>query len=288
MPMFHPDIQDLISKMLVVDPTQRITLAEIKQHPAFRLHLPPDYILPTPFPLPHIEDPIDPSTIQPQLLKVMQQIGYKDDKELAEDLTCSGHTMAKVFHYMLTRQTDQTALPWEEAHHFHMTCQPEVSNIENDDNEVKELNNPEELIAPVPVNMSPGSVYSLAQKADWAIGDSVMIAYEQEDVLNSIHGSVPLIMTSVQNLMNELKYDWFHPDDWRLVARSQQLTYITFDVEIIDSDCINLYVRMNIGSEQQFKEVVEKARQALQTQNVNLDENILTDSKDEFVPDLDA
>ena len=283
----HPDIQDLISKMLVVDPTKRITISEIKQHPAFRLHLPSDYIPPTPLPLPHIEDAINPSDIQPKLLEVLRQIGYKDDQELAEDLKCSGQTMAKVFHYMLTRQTDQTALPWAEAHHYRNSDNNNEEAVE----EVKGLDNPEELIPHVPFSVSPGSVYSLAQKADWAIGDSIMIAYEKEEVISNIMGNVSTVMTAMQKLMNDLHYDWFYPDDWRIIARSPQMTYITLDIEIIDIECVNLLVRMNFGSEEQFKIVYSKACEILAPQNENIDiaANIsINDSKDEFIPDLDA
>jgi serine/threonine protein kinase len=39
MPQFlHKDAKDLISRMLTVDPTKRITFAQVKEHPWFRLN----------------------------------------------------------------------------------------------------------------------------------------------------------------------------------------------------------------------------------------------------------
>ncbi len=50
MPQFlHKDIKDLIWKMLTVDPSKRITIAEIKEHPWYKTHsLGPDAVLVTP------------------------------------------------------------------------------------------------------------------------------------------------------------------------------------------------------------------------------------------------
>lgn len=326
-PTLNPVIQDLISKMLVVDPSKRITIEGIKQHPAFRINLPPEYILPTPLPLPTIDESIDPSKIQPQLLKVMKQIGYKDDQELINDLKEPGHTMAKVFHYMLTRQTDITSLPWETAsHHVHIqrhrSAQINAENQGNqaDDsanNEVKELQESnDDIVDRRPSKPSFGSVYSLAHKTDWAIGDTITISYEQEETISSIHASVAVIMTKIELLLDELGHEWFHPDDWTIISRALNrsnsnslltvddndkennendiaYTYIEFEAQIFDIDCVNLDIKMSIGSHKEFKIVMNKAHEMLNPlipgdviqPHPSLD---LDDSKDELVPNLDS
>ena len=334
-PTLNPVIQDLISKMLVVDPSKRITIDEIKQHPAFHINLPPDYILPTPLPLPTINECIDPSEIQPQLLKVMKQIGYKDDQELANDLKEEGQTMAKVFHYMLTRQTDIASLPWETASH-HVQIQKRRSNqiaTENSENkenqenqtdnsidsEVKELQESnDDVIDHSPAKPSFGSVYSLAKKTDWAIGDTITVSYEQEESIRSIHASMALVMTTIELFLDELNHEWFHPDDWTIISRvlnrddSNSLltfkdnqnnddnsnityTYVEFEANIFDTDCINLDIKMTVGSPKEFKIVMDKAHETLKqyTPSGNIDSHpsidmMANDSKDELVPNLDA
>lgn len=327
-PTLNPNVQDLISKMLVVDPSKRITLEEIKKHPAFRVNLPEEYILPTPLPLPLINESINPSDIQPQLLKVMKQIGYKDDQELANDLKEEGQTMAKVFHYMLTRQTDIASLPWEtSSHHIHIQKNLSTQSIsENQENqtdnsinsEVKELQGSnDDVIDNRPSKPSFGSVYSLATKTDWAIGDSITISYEQEESINSIHANVALIMTKIEMLLDDLNYEWFHPDDWTIISRvlnrddSNSLltfkekensndvnkityTFVEFAANIFDTDCSNLDIKMTIGSPKEFKMIIEKAREILSqfipTSNIESHPSLVmaSDSKDELIPNLDS
>lgn len=325
-PTLNPDIQDLISKILVVDPSKRITIEEIKKHPAFHINLPPNYILPTPLPLPTIKDSIDPSEIQPQLLKVMKQIGYKDDQDLANDLKETGQTMAKVFHYMLTRQTDMASLPWETDSHYnhhlrHQPSQPISESQSSQDNsmnsEVKELQESnDEVIDRRPSAPSFGSVYSLAHKTDWAIGDTITISYEQEESIHSIHANVATVMVTIEVLLDELNHEWFHPDDWTIISRSlnrddgtslltpqnedqndnaSNYTYIEFGIDIFDVDCLDLNIKMTVGSNKEFKIVVDKAHEMLNPMisHSGIGEHpsmdiMVNDTQGELVPNLDS
>jgi 5'-AMP-activated protein kinase, catalytic alpha subunit len=41
-PYLSEDCRDLIQRMLLVDPIERITLAEVREHPWFQVNLPPE------------------------------------------------------------------------------------------------------------------------------------------------------------------------------------------------------------------------------------------------------
>lgn len=111
MPDFPDPVKDIIARMLCVDVQQRITIEQIKRHPAFRLLMPGDYIYPTPLPPPIVCDPIDPSIISEQIIEVLHQIGFSDE-ELHVELTSNESTKAKAFCFMMARRMSFDCLPW--------------------------------------------------------------------------------------------------------------------------------------------------------------------------------
>lgn len=124
------DIQDLISKMLIVDPKDRITIKAIKNHPAFRIGLPPKYIVPTPLAIPHIHAPIDRSQIDLSVVSVLKQIGYNNDDDVISELTSEKHNMAKVFFHMLKREFSPVSLPWpSDKENLSMTSAPSFDSL---------------------------------------------------------------------------------------------------------------------------------------------------------------
>jgi hypothetical protein len=80
--------------------------------------IPEGYVLLSPLPLPRIVVHVDPESVQPQLLKVLRQVGYQSDDKPFADLSSPERTMVKVFHYMLTRAVDRGPLPWGQAGHY--------------------------------------------------------------------------------------------------------------------------------------------------------------------------
>jgi BR serine/threonine kinase len=113
MPDFLPEIQMLIHAMLTVDPSARITLDQIKQHPAFRIGIAePLYVLPTPLPMQVVMEPIPIESISTPVLNILQQIGFSSDEELKEELESHGPSMAKGFYRMLTATHSLEELPW--------------------------------------------------------------------------------------------------------------------------------------------------------------------------------
>jgi hypothetical protein len=253
--------------MIVVDPTKRITLGEIKRHPAFTRGLPDGYVVPSPLPLPSLQDPIEPGSVQPQLLKVLRQIGYATDDELAVDLLATGQTMAKVFHYMLTRHVDRVALPWENGRHFDDdSAFGEV--LEGTPKELLEPDPPAERVAHVEVS------YSLAEKPDWAIGDVVLVSYQQDQVIDSIRTKAPFLMMTLQCIMNDLHYDWFHPDDLSLLVRTTTGEFLVCEAEYVDPEFMKLRVKMEEGPEKLFGAIMKRLTDVLKPDNALMDDSI--------------
>lgn len=114
MPDFPSDIINLIQNLLVVDPNGRLTIEQIKEHPAFRRNLDPLYVLPTPIPDVTTLHQVDLSSIPIEIKKVLVQMGFTDEAELNNQLKSPDATMAKSFVAMLTAQLDLDLLPWDE------------------------------------------------------------------------------------------------------------------------------------------------------------------------------
>lgn len=114
MPEFPSDIINLIQNLLVVDPNGRLTIEQIKEHPAFRRNLDPLYVLPTPIPDVTTLHQVDLSSIPIEIKKVLVQMGFTDEEELNNQLKSPDATMAKSFVAMLTAQLDLDLLPWDE------------------------------------------------------------------------------------------------------------------------------------------------------------------------------
>ncbi|OHT17606.1 hypothetical protein TRFO_00863 [Tritrichomonas foetus] len=271
MPNFHPMIQDLISKMIVVDPTKRLTISQVKKHPAFSMGLPIGYILPSPIPLPQLNEAVDPKSLNPQIYKTLMQIGYTTDEELNNDLQTNNQTMAKVFHYMITGSVKLEHLPWNDAQHHSITV---VNSTDIDEADAQFLEGKIEKPAGLPTDpfhrkvitttaFQPQSVYSMAIKVDWAISEKDTIVYDQEDNIPDIPKTPTEMMFMVQELISEFDCDWFHPDDLRIIAKTEAGTYITFDTAIQDIDIVTLFVHMNHGTPEQFKNLILEIREKL-------------------------
>ena len=109
-PTIDPLGADLIRRLLTVDPTQRITIQEIKQHPFFRLGLPEDYVLPTPMPMIcHTE----PYYITEESIEILRSIGFEEEE--LNDLQKEGANRAKAFVEYLNKESLTQLLIWDNA-----------------------------------------------------------------------------------------------------------------------------------------------------------------------------
>ena len=242
---FTPEMQNLISGMLNVDPNQRFTISQIKEHPAFHLFLPEDYILPHPLPLPFFPNPIDPSTIDPNAFDLLLQIGYSDENELSEEFMKEGTTMAKVFYTMLSSPSSIEELPWQSLQSSNISIMNNENEQNINNNNINFMINLDGEPAPAFVYTSPFSrpnqtiydspspeVYSLAVKSEWNIGQESN-ALQTDVIQPCINIELPLeeLAKRMQIVLSSMGLEWFHPDDFTIYGHHPDGFYITINID---------------------------------------------------------
>ncbi|KND03181.1 CAMK/CAMKL/BRSK protein kinase [Spizellomyces punctatus DAOM BR117] len=101
------DAKDLIKRMLVVDPSKRITMKDIFRHPWFCSQTPKhgESSYPTPMDPAKLTKPVeDPSQLDPDILNSLSLLGWGDEKELAKALQDKEENMEKVFYNLLLQR----------------------------------------------------------------------------------------------------------------------------------------------------------------------------------------
>ncbi|EAY20221.1 CAMK family protein kinase [Trichomonas vaginalis G3] len=262
MPRFRPEIQDLIQKILTVDPQNRITIPEIKQHPAFRLGLNESYIFPSPVQYSNLE-PIDIKTIKPELLDNLRQIGFKDD-ELETQLSSTENTMAKVFLSMLQERFDPDSLPWNqlavsEANELsqepimHASKVPKF-NKNSTDAFQRHIVSPSE-------SYSMGAM-SIANQSEWTLVEDYDAIIE--DVFDTYGASIWQVMYNIQTFLNTNGMQWFHPDPQSFIARNEETNfYIAIEATFRTTDDVTILVRLKRGDEAEFNSIFESLKSTL-------------------------
>ncbi|KAH0785586.1 CAMK family protein kinase [Histomonas meleagridis] len=197
--------------MLTVDPTKRITISEIKQHPVFRLGLDDNYILPTPNSV-NIDHPIDRLNIDPEIINVLLCIGYESKEQIIEELTSPKHSMAKVFFAMLNKSISLDDLPWNNNNGT-----PPV--LSNDDFELIPMDNLSLF--------SNGSVELWSSTmsfglASWdPLGRSNESSRSESTILETCFETVESLFTVIQQFLTKKSYEMLYPNQIVLIARKQ-------------------------------------------------------------------
>jgi len=254
MPNFQPAIiQDLIARMLTVDVTSRITIQEIKNHPAFHIDLPEDYIIPKPLPLPYVGDPIDPESVEKTVLISLRHLGYKTDDDIYQELSSPANTMAKLFNCMLTSKINIESLPWAELSNeqefiekisqeaFLMDPKPTVSSfsLQGRDNFFRRPK--------VPSAGSP-DYFSLAQKVSWADEASVE-EFQSEHVFDFVTGKLEYVITQLQKRFKADGVLFFYPNDLTLITHvPNDNSYSIIFFEYAESSEIKIILRQIQGT----------------------------------------
>jgi BR serine/threonine kinase len=260
---FSDDARDLISRLIVVDPSRRLTIPQIKEHPYFRRNLPGEYILPRPLPIPAFSEPIDPGTISEEVVDVLRKIGYTDDNELLHDFESPQHSMAKVFYRMLTSRDKFDRLDWSQSLNGNGGF-----GIHTDD---------DFIIAPGhgEIDMFGGekiacdgslSAMSLGTRPEWAVPESVAMV---GSIVCELVANLPLVeaLRAMQMLMGQLEMQWFHPDDYSIIARQQTqgLCVLVDFMNSPDDSHTTAVIRLGYGGVEAFNCVVAGAEELLQT-----------------------
>lgn len=220
MPDVSDPIKDLIANCLHSDPNMRFTCAQIKAHPAFRLGLPEDYVLPKPLPIPSYSQPIPPEELDRNSIITLSQMGFSSQEEIEAQLLSPGSSMAKVLYYMLITQGSLDALPWQYTDSMDQIIplegfeiqSPQVFGAGSLDSYGRRHQNSYDVSSP--------EHFSLATRAQWG-NISTNTDYPHEVIQPFVDIQLPaeLILGHMQSLLSNLCFKWFHPDDMTIVAR---------------------------------------------------------------------
>jgi len=148
-PSFVPeDCRDLMQKMIRVDPEERLTMEEVKQHRLWKSDdLPPE---PPIQQVVQMEDLQVESDLDPDILNCMTSLGcFKVKKELIERLLSSEENLERVIYFLLMDRKNKISYEDEELPAYHLP-RPEVdpprkrteSRVWKDDSAV----NPAEIV----------------------------------------------------------------------------------------------------------------------------------------------
>jgi len=103
-PFLHRDVRDLISKMLVVDPTKRITVQGVKQHPWFISNHNPLVTAPCSV----LDDTCEPivGELDADICSTLEALGIASRTDLEEQLRASAPSQARIFYRILLYQKE--------------------------------------------------------------------------------------------------------------------------------------------------------------------------------------
>lgn len=256
---FPQAIQDLISRMLTVDPNHRIKIEQIKQHPAFRMFLPETYIPPAPFKIIQLPDPINPSEIDPNVVEILLHIGYESKEEVSNELTSEQHTMAQVFFRMYNHQFSFESLPWNNNNNdqhdsnnelissesaFQMSPLPEAMLVANT-NHNDPFHRRSKMQAP---DVSSPEIYSLTHKMSWNGVTTGFTFQEAGSFQTEKFENIPMPIENTLDLLfkilNENQCEYLHPDELTVYSRKVDCgLYLVFNIAFESTERFNLTMK---------------------------------------------
>ncbi|EAY03778.1 CAMK family protein kinase [Trichomonas vaginalis G3] len=273
MPNFDKPIQDLISRILTVDPSQRITIPQIKQHPAFRMYVPESYVFPVPIPLPYIPAPIDISTVDESIYRVLLNLGYSSIDDIKTDLTANSHNMAKVFYTKLMNCVSLRTLPWVDLHNSNLgkIVDPECFIIQPQETsfplDAAHTNDPYKRHQHICVASSSPDLFSLVDRTIFVPIEEVSHLTESPAEEQEFTLEIPLesFMDVAQKVLRMYGYDFFHPNDVHLIGRKDHPeVYILFDALCFSENQIDVKLSRYMGDESEFESIISALTSDLQ------------------------
>ena len=244
MPDLPAPIQDLISRMLTVDPSMRISIQGIKEHAAFRMFSPEGYEFPKPLPMPFISEPLDINTIPPATFSVLRCIGYNSDQEIIDELTAPHHTMAKVFAHMLTHDISFDALNWPTESDVAAMAPAEAFLISPDPQVMGSLHTSDPFRRRKQADVSSPETFSLVERrfaSPLQLNDELPLEEENQE-FTSIFVPLDALMCALQKcLTSDAGFEYLHPDDHHLYARNiADNSYVIITANYMDEEELSL------------------------------------------------
>ena len=270
MPEFSEPIKDLISKMLKVEPSERITLDQIKMHPAFVYNFPQDYIVPKPLPLIDPEQPINIESLDPSILSALSQVGFSDYDELKQELISNENNIEKALTRILIQNFSFDSMAWSdepnENEFSSSSCQcinlnPNY-NINKDfieDSLEYNFSNNNLSISKREGNESSESFYSFSEDSLW-FSEMNSLPENSEHITHSFISNIPfsleLIFKEVQQFLNHSNFKWFYPNEFLIIGQNKiQGLQITILGSYTNNDNldVNLEVKLIKGVPEDFQ-----------------------------------
>lgn len=258
--------------MLTLDPLKRFSIAEIKDNECFRGSIKPEYVFPSPLPLPSLNDPISIENLGDDIVNLLLQIGYTDRQEVETELSSEGHRMAKVFYFMITSHVDVTQLDWS------LSVGGLSSDFNHDDDNNELIVSPVEtsfrIIGSDPfhrhVHGTPGSSHSgepmsFAVQLDWALPEQTLVHYEDIHTISCKGHELIEIMASIQATVRKLGMQWFHPDDFQVICRQEEVGLYAIAQCTYDNLELNLYLHLCHGSSESFTVFCRAVEESIKT-----------------------
>jgi BR serine/threonine kinase len=260
---FDADVADLITKMLQVRIDKRLTLAEVKEHPAFRVGLPDDYELPAPIALRPYQEPIELGDGETNFLDLMTAIGYGSVEQVKAELRCEGPSQAKHFYLMWTGTAQIRSLPWQGGE-----FQPafgEEAFIQDAKTTREEMDNEEEFEKQKELpsqGHSPGGSLSLTQRIPWTAhgaGDG-----DSKQRFDGIIQELPILMAGIQRFFREEDIEFFQSSDLEFIARKGDLL-VRLNAEYENESALALTVSQITGEDDEFGLFIQKLEVKIRT-----------------------
>ena len=259
-------IKDLIRHILVVDVSQRLTIDQIKMHPAFHLYLPEGYEVPYPLPAPNISEPVEND--DPRFYSLLRNIGYESDDQIKEELQANYSTAAKIFNYMYFEKQNLKNLPWASSIRASIAAKPKFSlNLENfmfHRNESPLQIGSFDTAPSMTVGSSPYQSFKESTKWNISLMDDQYYGDDDDNPDIKMYTFEPRVIQQlvlVRDLQKEFaknKYDYFFPDDMSfIIHQNEQESYYTLSVLQKGQNETYIYIEQAYGTPEELEAFIK-------------------------------
>jgi BR serine/threonine kinase len=262
MPEFDLRIQNLIASMLTVDPDDRIKLAAVKQHEAFRLDVAsPNYRSPMTRPLNVRTDPVDISTVDEESLRLLRAFAYQSDADVLSELQAVGKTNAKRFWQLLNRDPGRVERWGSVANHETVEPIPMSAQFISEETPVGERDHFQRWRRKS--DRPSLEAYSMANPADFLGALSRGDASEVVRVIG-YPDRLEEVMGRVQEILNRAGFMLDYPNPRDLYAlHADAPVELHCRIEYTGVRAVLLTIRLVSGDEDFFEKEVDEIESAL-------------------------